>query len=69
MSKKYNREWLEAAYDHFGQAVLHGDVHLAKDIIADTFDAGFSFEAQAMANILRREETQEILARYSLTHV
>lgn len=50
----YNKEWLDAAYDNFEEAILKCDVHLAKDIIADTFDAGFPEQARAMANELRR---------------
>lgn len=61
MSHPYNTLWIESAYENFGQALLEGDIHLAKDIIADTFDAGFAIEARAMANELRRVETNKLL--------
>ena len=48
-----NKQWLAAAFDNFEEAILLNDVHLAKDIIADTFDAGFPEQARAMAMTMR----------------
>lgn len=50
----YNKHWLAAAREHFEVAILENNVHLAKDIIADTFDAGFPEHARVMAMELRR---------------
>ncbi len=52
-----NEEWLEAVRDNFDEALQMGDMHLAKDIIADTFDAGFKETARAMSLELRTVHT------------
>jgi hypothetical protein len=48
-----NEEWLSAAKENFQSALDAGDVSLAKDIIADTFDAGFPDAARSMAAQLK----------------
>ena len=53
MSDRYNDEWIQGAYEAFGIALMEKDVGLAKDIIADTFDAGFDREARAMTATMR----------------
>lgn len=54
MSHPINDRWLESAYEAFGHALLYKDYKLAKDIVADTFDAGFDSAARAMQNELQR---------------
>lgn len=51
---RQNEEWLEAANENFEHALNVYDVSLAKDIIADTFDAGFSERAREMSLELRQ---------------
>lgn len=53
MSHPQNEEWLESAHEGLEQAIADGNVALAKDIIADTFDAGFSEEGRFMNRRLR----------------
>lgn len=53
MSHPQNEEWLESAYEGLEHAVLIGDVSGAKEIIADTFDAGFAEQARHMTESLR----------------
>jgi hypothetical protein len=53
MSHPQNEQWLEAAYEHFTDAVGMGNYALAKDVIADTFDAGFAKEARQISEELR----------------
>ena len=53
--------WLDAAYENFGLAMLEGNIALAKDIIADMFDAGFDWEARALSLELRRVETNKLI--------
>lgn len=53
MSHKQNDIWLEAANDAFQDALECGNYALVKDIIADTFDAGFPDVARAMTSKLR----------------
>jgi hypothetical protein len=66
MSHKYNDEWIEGAYEAFGCALMEKDVSLAKDIIADTFDAGFDREARAMSKAMRQVEfNRETLPNYA----
>lgn len=49
----HDEEWLEAANDNFENAITMGDVAFAKDVIADTFDAGFPERAREMNLELR----------------
>lgn len=58
MTTKQNAEWLEAAKEHFQNAIDNEDVRLAKDIISDTFDAGFPEAAREMTAQLRTATTQ-----------
>lgn len=62
MSHQQNTEWLEAAYENFRDAVEVGNIALAKDIIQDTIDNGFSEDARKM-NLEMRELTQETSER------
>lgn len=48
-----NQQWLNAVTDNFETALLQKNLQLAKDIIADTFDAGFPEQARLMALTLR----------------
>jgi len=59
MSHKQNTEWLEAAQENLNQAIDSGNYALAKDIIADTFDAGFAEEARAMSVQLRNTPVEK----------
>lgn len=52
MSTK-NEVWLEAAWETFQEAVEKGNYSLAKDVIADTKDAGFENAANTMIEFLR----------------
>lgn len=54
MSNPWNQQWLEVAKDNFDQAIAEGNIALAKDIIADTIDAGFMPEARQMTQQLRK---------------
>lgn len=54
MSLKYNSHWVESAWEAFNIALSEQDLALAKDIIADTFDAGFDNAARGM-NVALRE--------------
>lgn len=53
MSHIENDKWLESALENFQDALDAGNYALVKDIIADTFDAGFSDTARVMTNKLR----------------
>lgn len=48
MSHVTNQEWVAAAYENFSEAVSLGNIELAKDIIQDTHDSGFTDEAKKM---------------------
>lgn len=61
MSCKQNTEWLEGAQQMFDEAVDMRNVTLAKEIISDTFDAGFIDEARGMALFLRELDLVEPL--------
>lgn len=52
-----NSSWVIAAQENFEVAIANKDVYLAKDIIADTFDAGYKETAVAMTQELRTMET------------
>lgn len=52
MSHKVNEEWLEAATENFQTAIDQGNYALAQAVIADTRDAGFSSQAEAMEKYL-----------------
>lgn len=52
MSHQKNTEWVEAAHENFGEAVEAGNYSLAKGIIADMKEAGFSLDAEAMSQQL-----------------
>ena len=58
MSHIYNDQWIESAYESFSIALEEKDVRLAKDIIADTFDAGFDRAARGM-NVMLREASSK----------
>ena len=58
MSHKYNDLWIESAWESFNIALSEHDVALAKEIIADTFDAGFDRAARGM-NIMLREQSSK----------
>lgn len=53
MSHVSNTLWIEAVQDMLGEALASGNYSLAKNIIADTFDAGFISEARAMVEEMR----------------
>jgi len=55
MSTAQNSRWLESAYENFSQALASGDLELARDIIGDTRDAGFTLEAKSMERELLEE--------------
>lgn len=59
MSHIGNDKWLEAAQEHFDSAVEAGNLGLAKDIIADTLDAGFADVARSMTAQLREVPPQQ----------
>lgn len=59
MSNPWNDRWLEVAKDNFDQAIAEGNIALAKDIIADTIDAGFTPEARQMVKQLRADNYQQ----------
>lgn len=54
MSNKNNDEWLEAANENFTEALESDNISLAKDIIADTLDNGFSDAGREMNKKLRQ---------------
>lgn len=58
MSTKENDVWLEAAVENFDTAIQIGNYAMAKDIIADTLDRGFTKEAQEMNLVLRNTPVQ-----------
>lgn len=61
-----DNEWLSYAFEAFGIAVLMRDYELAKDIIADTFDAGFDQAARSMSWYLRHHhDRQNALKNYA----
>lgn len=48
-----NEEWLEAAYENFLEAIQDDNISLAKDIIADVQEEGFTDKGREMNLILR----------------
>lgn len=52
MSHPINDQWLEAATENFHTAIEQGNYQLAQAVIADTRDAGFSSQAEAMEKYL-----------------
>lgn len=62
MSHDNNTRWVEDAYVNFGQALEEENIELAKDIIQDTFDAGFPNDARKMNLELRTLSNLEIEA-------
>ncbi len=53
MSTIQNDIWVEAAYEDFEVALSEGNIAMAKLIIADMFDAGFTDESRTLAKRLR----------------
>ncbi|MFA5937609.1 MAG: hypothetical protein WC822_07065 [Candidatus Paceibacterota bacterium] len=67
MSHKGNEEWLENAHQNFQDAIDEGSYALAKAVIADVQERGFTDAGRAMNEVLRNtplenfhRETQEI---------
>lgn len=59
MSLKENDLWLNAAFDNFRQAIDEHDYALCSDIIYDTADAGFTYEARILeADLLEQPISQ-----------
>lgn len=56
MSLIENEKWLEASYEHLDGAIEDGNYQLAKDIIADAFDQGFTGDSYAMERKLRESK-------------
>ena len=52
MSDNNNELWLESAKEGFDYAVETGNYELAKDIIADVFDNGFTKESLVLEQLL-----------------
>lgn len=46
---KKSLEWLKAAKEHFDEAIEADNLALARDIVADVFEAGFGDDARDMA--------------------
>lgn len=69
MSHIENTRWLEAAQENFESAIAGGNLSLAKDIIADTFDAGFATEARAMNIQLRNTPVERFTTRSPYPHI
>lgn len=59
MSHIKNTEWLEAAAENYQTAVDAGNYSLAQAVIADTRDAGFSEQANAMESALQLEPVEK----------
>lgn len=53
MSHPINTAWIESAHENFEEALTRGDIALAKAIIADVIDAGFTDIARSMNLELR----------------
>jgi len=59
MSNKANEVWLESAYENFGEAIAQKNWEVAKSVVADTADKGFTSESVAMNKELREEMDKE----------
>lgn len=56
-----DRAWLDAAQDNFRTALTNEDVEMAKAVIGDTFDAGYSDAARTMVFALRSADIKVLV--------
>lgn len=61
MSALQNERWMEAAYENFHEALEVEDIKLAKAIIADVQEAGFTEQGRRMNSELRQATTEKAL--------
>lgn len=57
----YNEEWLENAKENFEQACDEENYSLARDIIADVWNAGFPAQARTLTHTLIEIENMEMM--------
>lgn len=48
-----DKQWVEAAWDNFEEALSLGNIPFCQDIISDTKDAGYIFHANRMQEKLK----------------
>ena len=61
MSHQANTDWVAGAWESFEIALFQGNYPLAKDIIADTKDAGFGAASLLMEQMLKDSPVQDFL--------
>lgn len=65
MSHIENEKWIEAAYEHLDGAIADGNLQLAEQIVADTFDQGFAHDSQIMRRTLSEAKAKRVLVKSS----